>query len=117
MKVAVVVATLPLTVEVKVREFVVVDTVRVLEVEEATRLVRSVEVATPLIRVVSTVPEVKASLRLMRLKRVVVATPLTFEVRVIALVEEAVESVLDDITEEVAVTPLIVVVKVFPARV
>ncbi len=57
-KLAVVVATLPLTVEVSTNELVEVDIVRVFDVEDATRLVRSVEVATPLIVVVSIAPDV-----------------------------------------------------------
>lgn len=82
MKLAVVVAILPFTVDVSTKELVEVEIVRVFEVEDATRLVRSVDVATPLITVVSVVPEVEIS--------------------------------FDDITEDVAVTPLIVVVKVLP---
>lgn len=57
-KLAVVVATLPLTVEVSIKELVEVEIVRVFEVEEATRLVRSVDVAIPFIVVVSIVPVV-----------------------------------------------------------
>ncbi len=82
MKLAVVVATLPLTVEVRIKELVEVDIVRVFEVEDATRLVRSVEVDTPLITVVSVVPEV--------------------------------EIPFDDITDDVEVTPFILVVNVLP---
>jgi hypothetical protein len=58
---AVVVATLPLTVEVRTKEFVEVEIVKVLEVDDATRLVRSVEVATPFMVVVSTVPDVESA--------------------------------------------------------
>ena len=61
MKFAVVVATFPFTIEVRVRELVDVETVRVFEVLEATRFVRLVVVATPLILVVRVVPEVKSS--------------------------------------------------------
>ena len=82
MKLAVVVATLPLTVEVNVNELVEVAIVSVWDVDDATRLVRSVDVATPLIVVVSTAPDV--------------------------------ERAFDDMTEDVAVTPLIIVVKVLP---
>jgi hypothetical protein len=83
-KLAVVVAILPLTVEVSMKELVEVEIVRVFEVEEATRLVRSVDVAIPFIVVVSIVPDVEIS--------------------------------FDDITEDVAVTPFIVVVNVLPVR-
>lgn len=83
-KVAVVVAVLPLTIDVRVKELVVVETVSVLEVEEATKLVKSVDVATPLIVVVRVAP--------------------------------VVERAFDEMTEEVAVTPLIVVVSTLPTR-
>ena len=116
-KFAVVVATLPFTIEVKTRELVEVDTVSVLEVDEAIRLLRSVEVATPLMRVVRVVPVVKISFKLIRLKEVVVDTPLMFEVREILLVPCVVVKLLDEITELVAVTPLILVVSVLPDRV
>ena len=46
----------------------------------------------------------------------VVATPLTVEVRVIALVELAAERALLEMTELVAVMPLIVVVRVLPLK-
>jgi hypothetical protein len=65
MKLAVVVATFPLTIEVRTKEFVEVETVRVLEVEDAIRLVRSVEVATPLMVVVSTAPDVERPFEVM----------------------------------------------------
>ena len=58
-KLAVVVATIPLTVEVSVKELVEVETVSVCDVDDAMRLVRSVEVATPLIVVVRIVPDVE----------------------------------------------------------
>jgi hypothetical protein len=70
--------------EVKVKELEEVEMVRVWVVEDATRLVRSVEVATPFMVVV----------------------------RVAPLVERA----LEEITEEVAVTPLMIVVSVLPER-
>jgi hypothetical protein len=50
---------MPLTVEVSVKELVEVETVSVCDVEDAMRLVRSVEVATPLIVVVRIVPDVE----------------------------------------------------------
>ena len=78
----VVVAVTPFTTEVSVKEFVVVDMVRVFDVEDATRLARLVDVATPLTVVVSTVPEV--------------------------------ESAFDEMTDEVAVTPFMIVVRIFP---
>jgi hypothetical protein len=84
MNCAVVVAVLPLTTEVRTNELVEVAIVKVLEVDDATRLVRSV----------------------------VVATPFTVVVRIVPVVERAFE----EITEEVAVIPLIVVVKVLPER-
>jgi predicted dinucleotide-binding enzyme len=83
MKLAVVVAVLPFTTEVSVNELVDVETVSVFDVEDATRLVRSVVVATPFTVVVSVVPDVEIS--------------------------------FDEMTVEVATTPLIVVVKILPA--
>lgn len=82
-KLAVVVATLPFTVEVRRKELVEVETVRILVVPELMTDWRSVEVATPLTVEVSTVPEADKPFAVMIL--------------------------------EVAVTPLIVVVKVLPA--
>ncbi len=81
---AVVVATLPLTTEVSMKELVDVETVSVFEVDDATRAVRSVVVATPLIVVVRRVPEV--------------------------------ERALEEMTDDVAVIPLMTVVRVFPVR-
>lgn len=78
---AVVVATCPLTVEVRMKELVEVEMVRVCEVDDATRLVRSVEVATPLMVVVSTAPLVERALEVM-IEEVAV-TPLMVEVRVL----------------------------------
>lgn len=78
-KLAVVVAVLPLTMEVRTKELVEVEMVRVLEVDDATRLVKSVEVATPLMVVVRTVPKVEISFEEMTV--VVATTPLTVEVR------------------------------------
>ena len=56
MKLPVVVATLPFTVEVNVNVFVEVEIVNVLDVLDATRFVRSVDVDTPFTEVVSVVP-------------------------------------------------------------
>lgn len=83
MKVAVVVAILPFTVEVRIKELVVVEIVNVLEVEDATRLVRSVEVAIPLIVVVSVAPEVEISLD--EITGEVAVTPLIVVVSVLPL--------------------------------
>jgi hypothetical protein len=58
---------------------VVVDMVKVLEVELATKLVRSVVVATPLIVVVKLEPEVVKLL--LEIIVVVAITPLTFVVK------------------------------------
>jgi hypothetical protein len=68
-----------LTIEVRVKELVVVDTVRVFEVDDATRLVRSVEVATPLMVVVRVAPEVERAFDVMILD--VAVTPLMVVVR------------------------------------
>ena len=78
-KEAVVVATLPFTVLVSVKELVEVETVRVFEVDEATRLVRSVEVATPLMVVVRIAPDVERAFD--EMTDVVAVIPLTVEVR------------------------------------
>ena len=99
MKDAVVVATLPLTVEVRVKELVEVETVRVLEVEEATRLVKSVVVATPLMMVVRVAPLVERAFEVMILE--VACTPLTVEVRTLPdadwVKELMIEARLDEI--------------------
>lgn len=79
-KLAVVVATLPFTVEVNVKVLVEVDTVNVLLVEDATRLVKSVDVATPFTMVVRVAPLVKISFDLITV--VVADTPLIVVVRI-----------------------------------
>lgn len=61
------------------KELVEVEMVSVLEVEEATRLVRSVEVATPLMVVVRTAPDVERAFEVMMEE--VATTPFTVEVR------------------------------------
>lgn len=61
----------------------VVETVRVLDVEEATRLVRLVEVATPLIVVVRILPEVERAFEVMMLE--VAVTPFTVDVRMLPM--------------------------------
>lgn len=65
MKLAVVVEITPLTVEVRVKLLVVVDTVRTLVVPALMIDWRSVEVATPFMVVVSTVPEEERALEVM----------------------------------------------------
>lgn len=115
-KFAVVVATLPFTIEVRVSELVEVDTVSVFEVDEAIRLLRSVEVATPLMRVVRVVPEVKISFKEIKLKEVVVETPLMFEVREILFAPCVEVKLFEEIIDVVAITPLILVVRVLPER-
>ena len=77
----VVVAVFPFTIEVRVKEFVEVEIDRVLLVDEATRFDRSVDVATPLIEVVKTVPLVVKLLLLTTDD--VATTPFTFNVRVL----------------------------------
>ncbi len=84
-KVAVVVAIRPLTVDVSVKELVEVDTVRVFDVDEATRLVRLVEVATPLMVVVRVAPDVERAFDVMI--EVVAATPFTVVVRTLPVTD------------------------------
>ena len=81
MKLAVVVATFPLTVEVRTKELVEVETVSVFEVEDATRLVRSVVVATPLMVVVRTAPDVERAFD--EMTEEVAVTPLMIVVSVL----------------------------------
>ncbi len=78
---AVVVAICPFTVEVSVKELVLVDTVSALDVEEATRLVRSVVVAMPLMVVVRVAPEVERVFEVMILE--VACMPLIVVVRIL----------------------------------
>ena len=85
-KLPVVVASLPLTVEERVKLLVVVEIVRVLEVLLETRLERStVEVATPLMTVVRLEPEVVIELEVMM--EVVAETPFTVEVRMLPVTD------------------------------
>jgi hypothetical protein len=84
-KLAVVVAVLPLTIEVRTNELVEVEIVNVFDVEDATRLVRSVEVATPLTVVVSVVPVVLMSFAVMTV--VVAVTPLITVVKILPVVD------------------------------
>jgi hypothetical protein len=77
---AVVVAVLPLMIDVRVKELVEVDTESVFEVEDATKLVRSVVVATPLMVVVRVVPLVERSLLV--ITEVVAVRPLILVERV-----------------------------------
>ncbi len=82
---AVVVATRPFTVEVRVKELVLVDTVRVFAVEDATRLVRSVVVATPLMVVVRVAPDVERAFDVMT--DVVAVSPLIVVERMLPVVD------------------------------
>lgn len=84
-KFAVVVATTPFTIEVRTKSLVVVEMVSVCEVPALMIDWRSVEVATPLIVVVSTVPEAESALEVMMLE--VAVEPPTFEVRTLPLAE------------------------------
>jgi hypothetical protein len=84
-KLAVVVAVLPLTIDVRTNELVEVEIVNVCDVEDATRLVRSVEVAIPLIVVVSVVPEVERSFEVITV--VVAVTPLITVVKILPVVD------------------------------
>ena len=82
MKLAVVVASLPLTFEESIKELVEVDMVKVCVVEDATRFVKSVEVAIPLIVVVKVVPLVEIPVEVITL--VVAETPLIVVVNVLS---------------------------------
>ncbi len=82
---AVVVATWPFTVEVRVKELVLVDTVSVLDVDDATRLVRSVVVAIPLMVVVRVVPYVERAFDVMT--DVVAVSPLIVVERTFPVVD------------------------------
>lgn len=73
-KLAVVVATFPFMIEVSMKELVEVDTESVFEVDDATRLVKSVDVATPLMVVVRVVPDVE--ILLLVITEVVAVSPL-----------------------------------------
>ena len=82
MKLAVVVASLPLTFEESIKELVEVDMVKVCSVEDATRFVKSVDVAIPLIVVVKVVPLVEIPVEVITL--VVAETPLIVVVNVLS---------------------------------
>ena len=105
-KVAVVVATFPFTVEVKTKELVEVEILSVEKVEEATKLVRSVDVATPLIFVVKVAPEVERALLV--ITEVVAVMPLMVEVRMLPVVFWVKELI---ILATVEATPLTIVWK------
>ena len=115
-KLAVVVETLPLTILLRVKELVVVETESILVDPLLIIDCKSVLVDTPLIVEVRVVPDWERILELIVLKLVLVVIPLTLEVRDIPLVVVEIERLLFEITEEVAITPLIVVVKVLPVR-
>lgn len=106
MKLAVVVAVLPLTIEVRMNELVEVDTVRIFEVDEATRLVRSVVVATPLMVVVSDEPLVERAFEVMT--EVVAVTPLIAVVRTLPVTDCVKELIIE---ASVPDTPLMIVWK------
>ena len=115
-KLAVVVETLPLTILLRVKELVVVETESILADPLLIIDCKSVLVDTPLIVEVRVVPDWERVLELIVLKLVLVVIPLTLEVRDIPLVVVEIERLLFEITEEVAIIPLIVVVKVLPVR-
>jgi hypothetical protein len=94
---AVVVAIRPFTVEVRVKELVLVEMVSVLEVEDATRLVRSVVVAMPLMVVVSVAPDVERELLV--ITEVVAVRPLIVVVRILPAVD-CVKELMRVATEE-----------------
>lgn len=106
-KAAVVVAVLPLTIEVRINELVEVDIVKVLEVDDATRLVRSVEVAIPLMVVVSVVPDVAIPFEVITV--VVAVTPLITEVRTLPVTDCVKELIIEASVED---TPLTIVWKI-----
>jgi hypothetical protein len=100
------VAVTPFTVEV-----IVLPTVPSrLVVEDAMALARLVVASTPFTVDDSTTPEVLRALELMI--EVELATPFTVEVMVLALLDTP----FDEMTLDVAVTPLMVVVRVLPDR-
>ncbi len=66
-------------------ELVLVEMVRVFDVDEATRLVRLVEVATPLMVVVRVAPDVERAFDVMI--EVVAATPFTVVVRTLPVTD------------------------------
>lgn len=105
-KLAVVVAVLPLMILVRVKELVEVDTVSVLLVEDATKLVRSVEVATPLMVVVRVVPFVERALE--EITEVVAVRPLIVVERVFPVTPWVKELMIEARVEE---TPLMTVWK------
>jgi len=76
--------------------------VRVFEVDEATRLVKSVEVATPLTVVVRVTPDVEISLE--EMTEVVATTPLTVEVRMFPVTDWVKELMMFANEEETPLT-------------
>ena len=103
-KEAVVVAIRPFTVEVSIKELVDVETVRVFDVEDATRLVRFVEVATPLMVVVRIAPEVEILLLVMT--DVVAVRPLIVVERILPVTDWEKELMIEASVED---TPLTIV--------
>jgi hypothetical protein len=110
MKFAVVVATLPFTVDVRTKEFVEVETVKVFVVGGVTTIGAE---AIPFTVVVSSPVEVEKSLLIELIIVVVETIPFTFVVNVF----NADAAVFVDTTLLVATTPFIVVVKVLPDKV
>ena len=105
-KLAVVVAVLPFMILVKVKELVEVETERVLEVDDATRLVRSVDVATPLMVVVRVVPFVARALEV--ITEVVAVRPLIVVESVLPVTDWVKELIIEAKVED---TPLTIVWK------
>ena len=103
-KLAVVVAIRPFTVEVSIKELVDVETVSVFDVEDATRLVRFVEVATPLMVVVRIAPEVEILLLVMT--DVVAVRPLIVVERILPVTDWEKELMIEASVED---TPLTIV--------
>ena len=103
-KEAVVVAIRPFTVEVSIKELVDVETVSVFDVEDATRLVRFVEVATPLMVVVRIAPEVEILLLVMT--DVVAVRPLIVVERILPVTDWEKELMIEASVED---TPLTIV--------
>ena len=105
-KLAVVVAIRPLMMEVRVKELVDVETESVFEVEDATRLVRSVVVAIPLIVVERVAPEVE--IPLLVITDVVAVRPLIVVERILPVTDWEKELMIE---ARVPATPLTIVWK------
>jgi hypothetical protein len=112
MKLPVVVATFPFTIEVNVNVFVLVETVKLLLVLDATRFVRSVLVATPFTEVVRVVPFVEIPFE--DITEVVATTPLTVLVSTFPVTDCVNELMM---LATVEVIPLMIVCRTFPVEV